>query len=249
MATRSNLGRPRAAKPGRTTSTLRLRFVSIGLVLAGLAGAAAAQGNPCGELGNAYGPYDYRTVPEQPKHLVESAHFTPVVESLIRGTTQRRPGADIDYTLRAIPNHHRALMATVRLGEVEKTDKPSGMRYTVGCWLDRAIRYQPDDHIVRLIFVDYLAKQGQANAARSQLEYTEKLAGDNAITLYNIGLGYLAVGDHTKALGFAHRALAMGLLWPDLKAQLQAAGKWSEPAPAAAAEPPPGAAPAASAAN
>ena len=194
------------------------------------------------------GPLTTAPCPKNPKRLVEGGHFTPVVESLIRGTTSRRPGPDIDYTLRAIPNHHRALLATVRLGEVEKTDKPSGMRYTVGCWLDRAIRYQPDDHIVRLVFVDYLIKQGQPNAARPQLEHTEKLAEDNPIALYNIGLGYLAVGDHAKALAFAHRAMAMGLLWPDLKAQLQAAGKWSDPVPAAA-EAPPSAAPAASSAN
>ena len=241
--------RRRAARTLTTTRCPRLpRVVTIAVALAGFAGAASAQTNPCGELGNSFGPFDYRTVPEQPKRLVEGAHFTPVVESLIRGNTTSRPGGDIDYTLRTMPNHHRALLATVRLGEVEKTDKPSGMRYTVGCWLDRAIRFQPDDHIVRLIFVDYLAKHGRPNDARSQLGYAEKLAGEDPIALYNIGLGYLAIGDHAKALTFAHRAMAMGLLWPDLKAQLQAAGKWSDPVPSAT-ESPNSAAPAASSAN
>ena len=60
-------------------------------VLVSVSRAAGAQGMACGDLQNAYGPYDYRTATEFQKHLVEGAHFTPEVESLkgARGSATR----------------------------------------------------------------------------------------------------------------------------------------------------------------
>src|SRR4051812_47506028 len=66
---------------------------------------AFAQG--CGSLANPYGPFDYRTSKDK-LDIVEGAHFTPDVETLRSGSTGSL-GADIDYTLRTSPNHHRAL--------------------------------------------------------------------------------------------------------------------------------------------
>ena len=172
--------RRRAARTLITTRCPRLpRVVTIAVGLAGFACAASAQTNPCGELGNSFGPFDYRTVPEQPKRLVEGAHFTPVVESLIRGNTASGPGGDIDYTLRAMPNHHRALLATVRLGEIEKTGKPFGHALHRGL-LAGPSHPVPAGRPHRQADLRRLPRQhGQPDAARSQLEYTEKLAGES----------------------------------------------------------------------
>ena len=74
-------------------------------VLVSVSRAADAQGMACGDLQNAYGPYDYRTATEFQKHLVEGAHFTPEVESLKGARGSATVGGDIDYTLRAFPNH------------------------------------------------------------------------------------------------------------------------------------------------
>ena len=75
--------------------------------------SAQALDASCGSLENAYGPYDYRTDRGNRLYLVESAHFTPVVESLISGLSGPL-GAELDYTLRAFPNHHRALISDAR---------------------------------------------------------------------------------------------------------------------------------------
>ena len=64
------------------------------------------------DLHNAFGPFDYRTATKDKLKLVESYHFTPKVESLIGGQSGTL-GADIDYTLRAFPNHPRALLCGV----------------------------------------------------------------------------------------------------------------------------------------
>lgn len=119
----------------------------------------AQTGNPeCGSLKNGFGPYDYRSDRGPSLELVESAHFTQQVEMLINAKTGYI-GGDLDYTLRAYPNHHRALMSTMRYGEKTKSEKPPSMSYTVECYFDRAIRFRPDDPISRMIYAMYLAKK------------------------------------------------------------------------------------------
>ena len=78
----------------------------------GLAASAVGEA-ACGPLETGgYGPYDYTN----PIHfreklpIVEGAHFDAGVESL-RGHLKKNAGTldgDLDYTLRAFPNHHRA---------------------------------------------------------------------------------------------------------------------------------------------
>ena len=77
----------------------------------------------CGSLQNGYGPYDYRSDKDKLR-IVEQYHLTPEVVNLVAGSTGEI-GDDLDYTLRAFPNHHVALMAMVKLGEKQKTAKPS----------------------------------------------------------------------------------------------------------------------------
>ena len=208
-----------------------------GLCIPALAQDQSANYSSCGALFSSgqYGPYDFRTDKQQ-LPIVLGAHFTPEVEALIRGTTNRAPGGDIDYTLRAIPNHPNALMAMMRLAEKEKTLKPSGSRYPVECWFDRAIRFRPDDSMVRMIYTTFLTKNNRKPEAMQQLDIVVNTVKDNAFTHQNIGLLYVDLGEHQKALVQAHKAIELGLNRPELKKKLQAAGKWVEPV-AASAEP------------
>ena len=191
-----------------------------------------AQGAPsnCGELRppGQFGPFDYRTSRSQ-LPLVENYHFTPVVEALIRGSTAELPGHDLDYTLRAFPNHHKALMAMVRYGEKMKSPKPTGLNYSVECYFERALRFQPDDTIVRMLYARFLSNLERMEEARQQLEQASTTAGDNAFSNYNIGLIYFDFKDYDKALAQAHKAIALGFTRPVLREQLQAIGKWLEP--------------------
>ncbi len=202
-----------------------------------LAQAQSANISSCGALfvPRQYGPYDFRT-DKAKLPIVLGAHFTPQVEALIRGQTGATPGGDIDYTLRTIPNHPNALMAMMRLGEKEKTPQPHGSRYTVECWFDRAIQFRPDDNMVRMIYTNFLTKNNRKPEAMQQLDIVLKATKDNAFTYQNIGLLYVDLGEHQKALVQAHKAMELGLNRPELKEKLQAAGKWAEPV-AASAEP------------
>jgi tetratricopeptide (TPR) repeat protein len=191
---------------------------------------AQAAGN-CGTLSSLgqFGPYDYRTERGNAFQLVQGAHFTPEVEALIRGKSARTPGPDIDYTLRAFPNHHRALLAMVRLGELEKTDKPNGSHYNIDCWFQRALLFRPDDSIVRMVYASYLSKNDRLPEASSQLEIATSYAKDNPFTHYNIGLHYFDLKNYDKALVQAHKAIELGFTQTALRDKLQSVGKWTEP--------------------
>lgn len=193
------------------------------------AGNAVAQNNSsaCGSLKNGYGPYDYR-VDRQHLPIVEEYHFTPEVEATIRGKSGT-VGGDLDYTLRAFPNHPRALMAMMRLGERLKTLQPPGAQYTVECYFERATRFRPDDPIVRMIYATFLQKNTRERDAMSQLGVATTLAGDNAFTHYNIGLIYFDGKKYDEALAEAQRAYGLGVPMPELREQLKAVGKWTEP--------------------
>ena len=148
-------------------------------VLSAMSMPVSAQNAPnvCGDLRNAYGPYDYRNDRDK-LPIVESFHFTPEVEALIRGKSGYI-GGDLDYTLRAFPNHHRALVSMMNLAEREKNRQPRGARYTVECYFERAVRFAPDDTIVRMLFAIDLNKIGRVQEANQQLEESVKLAGND----------------------------------------------------------------------
>lgn len=205
-------------------------------------GYAQVNSEMCGSLKNGFGPFDYRADHQKPslesmgymekRILVEGAHFTPRVETLIGAQSGGQigpPGADIDYTLRAFPNNHRALISVIRLGEKERTDKPVGTKWTVECYLERAIRYASDDPIVRIIYATFLAKKRREPEALGQLDFASKLADNAGFTHYNVGLVLFDMKQFDKALISAHRALANGFTRPELGDKLKAVNQWQEP--------------------
>ncbi len=230
-------------RPGRL-----LCAVAGALMLSGAALAQEVGPVVCGSLENAYGPYDYRTDKHKLK-IVEDYHFTSDVETLRRGASTQAIGGDLSYTLRAFPNHHRALHAMARLALREKTARPRASRYTVDCWFERAMRFRPDDGMVRLTYGIYLAQVGKRDNALEMLESAEKLGQSGANFHYNMGLVYAELGRYDEALTHAHRAYALGFNLPGLRDKLKRAGKWRDPASADATLAPASGAEAAGGAN
>lgn len=189
--------------------------------------AASAAFEACGALENGYGPYDYWT-DKGKLGLVEHFHFTPKVENLRSGESSYI-GGDLDYTLRAFPNHARALNAMVKLSEREKTDKPIGALYTISCYFERAIRFRPEDSTARVLYGAYLSKKGRYSEALAQLQVAEENAEDNSNVHYNIGLIYFDLKNYDKSLAHAHRAYSLGFPLMGLKQKLQRSGKWKDP--------------------
>ena len=240
LIARTTPASPLRAKAPRTKRP-NARVALITLVVAAAFSAAPARAvnievPGCGNLANAFGPWDYRSDRGEPLTLVESAHFTPNVEALIRGQSSTVIGQDLDYTLRAFPNHHRALVAAARYADRSKSNQPPGMHYSIDCWFERAVRFKPDDFTARMLYGDWLAKHKRRDEALKQLAFVQARAGDNAFVHYNLGLVYLELGEHEAALQQAHQALALGMPRQELKNALQSTGKWSDP-PAAAAAP------------
>lgn len=118
----------------------------------------------------------------------------------------------------------------MRLGEKEKTPQPSGSRYSIECWFERAVLFRPDDGIVRMIYSSYLNSKGRIPEATNQLEIATTYAKDSAFTHYNIGLHYFNLKNYDKALVQAHKAIELGFPQTILRDQLQSVGKWTEPA-------------------
>jgi tetratricopeptide (TPR) repeat protein len=194
---------------------------------------AQAQGQPdpsgCGKLS----PFGDYLVDKDKVAMSDAVHFTPEVEALIRGKSSNVIGADIDFMLRNYPNHHRALISMMKLGEKVKSPQPPGAMYTVECYFIRAIRFRSDDIVARLLYATYLTRNGREADATAQLEQAAKGAPDNPFSQYNIGLLYFDLKRYDRALEQAHKAMALGFPRQELKQKLVSAGQWQEPAPSA----------------
>lgn len=209
--------------------TARRNMLLLMLVM-GLGSSFLAQGGEadCGSLKNHFGPYDYRTATPDIKQAVEKHHFTPKVENLVGGETTYTAGGDMGYTLSVFPNHHRALMALIKLAKKEKTNRPRDMGYTVECRFDRAERFAPNDATVKVLYGIYLLQIGQNQSGARKLEEAVALAEDNANIHYNLGLAYFELKDYDKSLASAHRAYQRGFQLPGLRRKLERAGKWKD---------------------
>jgi tetratricopeptide (TPR) repeat protein len=220
---------PRVAKAALPRIALALLLA---LSAASSLRAQESAAGPCGTLQTATGgPWDYRIQRGENLSMVERHHFTAAVESLANGVTVTRENiaSDIGYTLRAFPNHHRALAAMVRLSEQRKTNRPPTSEFTVDCYFERALRFTADDTVVRVLFASYLGKRGQKDLAIRHLELATEHAKDYAFSHYNIGLLYFELGMFDRALAQAHRAQQLGMTRPDLANMLKRENKWQEP--------------------
>lgn len=206
--------------------------VICGLIAAFFSTSTYAEFETCGPLERqaGYGPYDYtdRVHFRERLPIVEAFHFTQSVEALGKGPAGAPAGGDLSYTLMAFPNHHRALYAMIRLSAKENNLKPYGSAHTIDCWLDRAVRWRPEDGMTRMIVGNYFSspKVKRYKEAIPHYEIAEKLLKNNPNLLYNIGLLYFNLKDYDKARDYAKKAYAGGFGLPGLRDMLVRAGKW-----------------------
>jgi Flp pilus assembly protein TadD len=179
----------------------------------------------CGDID--LGARDYRRMTRTERLHIEGAHFTRDVERLKRGKTGAL-GADIDYTLRHMPNNPRALMAIHKLGQKLKSERIAGATYPVGCYFERAARFAPDDARVHHLFGVYLLSKGDKDRAKERFEEAAKQAGDSPNLHYNLALGFLEVGDIEAARAHAKLAYQAGGQPPGLAEKLKKLGVWGE---------------------
>jgi tetratricopeptide (TPR) repeat protein len=174
--------------------------------------------NPSGQANGGpssqFGPYDYRdpanrTGPSNPLHLVESNHFNTDVATLTQGLSASVAG-DISYTLRAFPNHHRALQSLANMGLRDKKLQISGMAFTIPCFFIRAKSFAPTDGMVNAVYSYYLANMNQNDLALTEVEQAIKNAANNARVYYEVGLAYYYLGNYSKAQEYSKLAKNRG---------------------------------------
>lgn len=200
------------------------------MLLCGAASVAVADEVSCGRLDiGAYGanPIDYRAPPRiENLNVVEQYHFTADVEGLRRPKSGFSVGQDLDYTLRAVPNHHRALAAMMNLAIRDKTERPVGSNFAVDCWFDRALRHTPNDATVMMLWGTYKARRGNKAEALEMLKKADELGASNANLHYNLGLVYADLGKWDESMAYAAKAYAAGFNLPGLQRKLTAAKAW-----------------------
>lgn len=175
---------------------------------------------------NGYGPFDFTNPEHQSKlPIVLGAHFTPKVERLIDGETGALPH-DIDYTLRAIPNYHRALNAISRFEILsKKSTEQFSQNYSADCFFKRAIYFQPADATTRMLYG--MHKHQLKNLDEAEALYLQALAisPKNPEIHYNLGLLYVDKSVLDKAKKHAKVAYAAGYPLPGLNNKIARAEK------------------------
>ncbi len=224
--------RVRCAKSMRSIMSLRISRPYLVAMLIWCAPAGAQQATfelDCGDPFNngSIAPYDYND-PEARSNpskipIIEAAHFTSSVETLERGNTTVYVLGDLDFMLRSIPNHHRALYAAVRY-EL-RAGKPDPNFRSAQCWLERAVRFRPQDGTVRMIYGVFLARTRRPEEALVQYKEALRLAPDSAETHYNIGLLYFEIGKRAEAKKHADIAYRLGYPLQGLRKKLASVSK------------------------
>ncbi len=195
----------------------------VGNDLSGIACDGGAQG---------YGPYDYtkRSTLQTELTLVESAHFTPAVENLIKGNSSgANPDGDIRYTLKAWPNHPRALLTSIRL-QLNIKNKLTKFTQNIPpeCYLQRAIRFSPNDTAIYTLYGYYLHKLGKLEVSSKYYEKSLSLNPDDSKAAYSYSLLLIDMKRLDDALKYAKIAYTQLNTPKSLKQKLIKLGAWRD---------------------
>ncbi len=185
-------------------------------------------GTPCTGRGQGYGPWDYTNSQHRREKLpiVTGAHFTKEVESLKKGKSGSI-GEDLDYTLRAFPNHHRALYAMMRYQLKSKNGYiPNDVYSSAECYFQRAIKFKPDDYRTMQLYANYLIKKNHPEMAISVYKRALTVDGAPVDVNYALGLLYVDLKEYDLAVEQARIAYGAGLKKTKLARKLKKINRW-----------------------
>jgi tetratricopeptide (TPR) repeat protein len=220
----------RNLKANRRVLSFNIRFLLL-LLLVPL--GASAQGNlACGSLTNNYGPYDYTNPVHftQKLPVVEQYHYDAGVQAL-KGMLNaddsvHRVGGDIEYTLRAFPNHHQALYTMIRYYLESVPRGAQRMSFDPACWFERARRFVPEDATVLMLEGIYFQKVDDLARARRSYEQALSMNPNSAELNYNAALLFIDLKEYERASEHAERAYSLGHPLPGLRRRLVRLGVW-----------------------
>jgi tetratricopeptide (TPR) repeat protein len=215
-------------------SSLRPVLLAAALSCSSVAWADVPYNDQCGPVSGVYGRdyFDYLDPANRERlKIVEDYHFTSEIEGLVRGITGLVP-AELDFVLRALPNHHRALIAMARWQRLHPklAESLEGRVYTIECYLKRAAEVSPKDGRVRMIYATVLQQQNKLAEADQQYTLAEEMGMGGAELYYNRGLLKLQIGDVESARSYAAKAYELGYPLPGLREKLAAVKPATKPA-------------------
>lgn len=213
-----------------TVAVFLLLFASVGASAQTLAPwvGSSLDGDRCYGKRQGVGPFDYlyRSALQKELNVVEGYHFTSDVESLRKGKSGKIE-LDIDYTLRAFPNHHRALNAMIRyqqkIGRREVLRLRSIEIPPAECYLQRAVNFSPTDATTHMLYAMHLRNLGEKQQARGMYETAHKLAPKDLQIQYNFALLLVDLDELDTAQELADTIYGQGYPLPGLKRKLEAA--------------------------
>lgn len=190
----------------------------------------------CGPLENGVGPWDYRDptldlptgdAPKGRRKLVENVHFKRRTEAL-DGNLEVVAG-DLAYTLRAFPNHPRAMLSLARL-EDKLATLPKGrakpkLSMTLECAIDRALRFVSDDPVIWEVQGIVLHRRKRYEAALEAYGRAEELGRTSAQLDYNVGLLLFDMQRYDESVVRATRAYGRGFPLQGLRNKLSIVGR------------------------
>lgn len=198
-----------------------------------------------------FGPLDYYTTKPSNVALVERAHMGFVLANAKRSRNSCEVFQNLDYVMRAIPNHPQALQemaayletsapcphatgarsntqaaaASILKGRWRVTDADAYFHVALN-FLTRDTHVIPRHAETHVLYGDWLRKKGRHDEAMKQFETARNLKPSLADTYYALGLLYLDQKDVASALENAQKAYSLGKPPAELRERLIAAGAW-----------------------
>jgi tetratricopeptide (TPR) repeat protein len=205
----------------------RLAALSLYILLLSLP-VAHAQELDCGNpFVNGVGPFDFTSAKDhRPDAIptVEHYHLNSDVINLVKGQSATDLMEDLDFVLRAVPNHPRALDAVARY-EL-KTGRSSAKYHSAECYFKRALDFKPKDPAVHLVYGIFLARKKDRPGAMQAYQQVLAIDPQSAEAHYNLGLLYFDMQRLDDARSEAERAYELGYPLPGLQRKLEQAGAW-----------------------
>lgn len=189
------------------------------------------------DLQNGYGPYDYydpkSSSPTGADPMGKIKRVTNVHLSqkmlLLTGRATGPISADLDYTLRAIPNHPEALNLASRL-ELRLRSRTNSallrdekMKRSADCYFQRAFKFASSSETYAIYGV-HLHRSKQYEEAKSAYQKSIEMGLKSANIHYNLGLTLVRLKEYALSEKHAHIAYQLGYPLKGLEKQLKTAG-------------------------
>lgn len=180
-----------------------------------------------------YGPFDYTNIIDKTKKLsiVEQYHYTKDIQLLLQGNTGYLKD-DLDYTVTAFPNHHKALASIMNYQLIYKKDidekKKLPLASPVECYFQRAIHFTPKDPTLYILYGHYLKRIKHPEDAENVYKKALIATPEDLRVKYSYGLFLFDNKRYPEAMEQARRLYAQKFPNQKLKELLVKSGHWQE---------------------